>query len=53
MTLDRAAGSPWSCSACDLMIVLDGTIVNVALPSIGRTSASRRHRWRGSSTPTC
>ena len=31
-----------------LMIVLDATIVNVALPSIRRTSASRRRHSRGS-----
>ena len=31
-----------------LMIVLDTTIVNVALPSIRTTSASRRPRSRGS-----
>ena len=32
----------------DLMIVLDVTIVGVALPSIRRTSASPRSRSRGS-----
>ena len=32
----------------DLMIVLDTTIVNVALPSIRETSASPRPRSRGS-----
>ena len=37
----------------DLMIVLDVTIVGVALPSIRRTSASPRRRSPGSSTPTC
>ena len=30
-----------------LMIVLDATIVNVALPSIRATSASRRPAWPG------
>ena len=32
----------------DLMIVLDVTIVGVALPSIRRISASPRSRWHGS-----
>ena len=35
-----------------LMIVLDMTIVNVALPSIRLTAASRRPAWPGWSTPT-
>jgi MFS family permease len=36
----------------DLLIVLDISIVNVALPSIRTTSASPRRRSRGSSTRT-
>ena len=35
-----------------LMIVLDVTIVNVALPSIQQSSASPRPGWPGWSTPT-
>ena len=35
-----------------LMIVLDATIVNVALPSIKDDLASRRATWPGWSTPT-
>ncbi len=35
-----------------LMIVLDMTVVNVALPSIRTTSASRRRASPGWSTPT-
>ena len=31
-----------------LMIVLDATVVNVALPSSRTTSASRSRAWRGS-----
>ena len=34
-----------------LMIVLDTTIVNVALPSIAKTCNSPRPRWSGWSTP--
>ena len=37
----------------DLMIVLDATIVNVALPSIQRTSGSATRRSPGSRTRTC
>ena len=36
-----------------LMIVLDTTIVNVALPSIRRIWALPKPRWCGWSTPTC
>ena len=36
-----------------LMIVLDTTIVNVALPSIQSDLGFSQARWRGSSTPTC
>ena len=34
------------------MVVLDATIVNVALPSIQQGSTSRRRACSGSSTPT-
>jgi len=36
----------------ELMIVLDVTIVGVALPSIRADLGSRKHRWRGLSTRT-
>lgn len=39
--------------AAQLMIVLDGTIVNVALPVIRSSLGSPRSRCRGWSTPTC
>jgi hypothetical protein len=35
-----------------LMIVLDATVVNVALPAIRTTSASRGRGWPGSLMPT-
>ena len=35
-----------------LMIVLDATVVNVALPSIQRDLHFTPRRWPGSSTPT-
>ena len=35
-----------------LMVVLDATIVNVALPTSSGHSASLERAWSGSSTPT-
>ena len=37
----------------DLMIVLDQSIVNVALPSIRDDLGFTSRRWPGWSTPTC
>ena len=37
----------------DFMVILDASIVNVALPSIGRALACPRAACPGSSTPTC
>ena len=53
MTAPLDSRTRWLPVHGDLMIVLDTTIVNVALPSIARTSRSPTPRWPGSSTPTC
>jgi hypothetical protein len=39
-------------SAAQLMLVLDATIVNVAIPTIHHACISRRPTWSGSSPPT-
>ena len=35
-------------ASAQFVVVLDASIVNVALPSIGRRSTSRRATWPGS-----
>ena len=52
-----ARRSPWLIltvlCASVFIIVVDGTIVNVALPTFVRNSAQQPANCNGSSTPTC